>query len=890
LDELEFSKGKNTLIFVIMDGFPRCIEEAIEAKGLKIYKVDLSKFKNLKENWMLTDENTIYLFHGSWNLEAIKYSNSQRDSLASIERPVVILGKKEEIEKIAGKAPDFWRFRSRTYDLREVPIHEVSIFVKEMIGNEDKIKKKIEENEFLLDLIKDEFHLSELYKNLSILYLMLYEEEKSEEFFGKFLKYLHSMDIPDYLNKGISEIYRIKGDIFLLRGEADKAKDYYLRSLDLVKDNIDALTNLGVAYDRLGKYEEAKKQFDRIIELFPNPYTYYNRGLINFKIGKCREAIRDFEEAISIDPRQEISETLSLLKSKLLELEIEEAVEQIKQEEAVEQIKQEEAVEQIKQEEAVEPKAELKGKAINPEIFRILDLSEIYAFLRNKSYLEAKHKLEDSSLRTYCVFGFHDILIKHYEDRGELDIDYLKIRLPLSDDEILNFGAMRVGETIKFRGIAIYEEDKGSLKIKNDYRVDLPPYNIGEIRKKIADLLSKKKIEKHLIDELREMKILINVEEGLEYSDIKKEEKEKGSCEALVFLKVSLPPAVIADRIEYFNKNGLNLLMEINEIRTIERIISNSGDYSDYDYILHIVVKNLEQLRQIVVEKIHETLTKKEMEVSTKTIFPAKIMSEGKYDALFETPVHGYGRQSALLEILRLLKSEFDEPFLIKKLDEEDIDEIVKFYESIKRRGYQKEPIALFIYGLASALLKIEKESVEEDLFQNCIHLFLGIIADFESCISENWDKWLDRVSEVGEENLKLLINTLYKKNKRELEVKELKRMPIGQRVQIIQMWNSNFFSNEGFNKLRNFAKKLGSGEKEKILNSIGKLERLKPEERTIMFDRKDLLKEFQRNNGPEIRNWFAHFGTYIGDFKLKSKDDVRKILKVAKICLDFLD
>lgn len=938
LDELEFAKGKNTLIFVIMDGSPRCIEDKIEAKDFIIHKVNessnggyLSKLETLKEDWMFTDENAIYLFYGvNEKSGAIKYLNSQRDLLANIKRPIVIIGNEVEIKGISEIAPDFWRFRSRTHDLRDEPMYEASILVTDMIGNEDKIKKKIEENGFLIDKITNNFHLSELCKNQSIFYRMLDEEEKSEDFFKKFFEmYLFSIDIGlendlkngiiseslkkrfkikgfsvsdnitiikerkdewgitdgenfiirkedkklnVYLrrdNKGASEICRMIGDVYLLKGKMNKAINYYLDSLDYL-ENVEGLNNLGVAYYKLEKYEEAKVQFDRLIELFTYiPYVYYSRGLTNFNIGRCAEASRDFEKALELEDKVGIKKKITL---------------EVKREKI--KLKEEKEV-------GVKEVTELIGKAINPVIFQYLDLSEIYAFFKVKRYFDAKRKLGESSIRAYAVFGFHDILVKHYENRGKLDIDYLKIRLPFSDDEMPNFGAMQIGETIKFRGIAIYGKDNGSLKLEDDYIIDLLQSSIESVRKKIATFMSKKKIERHLIDELTEKKILIEVDEGLEYSDVKKEEKEEGVFEALVFLKVSTPAAVIADKIQYFNKNALNILMKIKEIRTIEHIISNSGDYSDYDYILHLVIKNLEQLREIIFERIHKLLTKKEMEVSTKVILPAEMISEGKDDALFETAIPEYARQSALIEILSLLKSEFSEPFLIKKLDKDDIEEIIGFYESIKRRGYQKTLATPFIYGIASALLKIEKEeSIAEGLFQDCTRLFLTIFADFERYISENWNKWVDRASKViSEMDLKVLINALYKKSNRDLKVKDLKKIAMGQRVQIIRMWNSNFFNDESVNKFRKFVEgKLESDEKEKILNLIGKLERLKPEERTIMFYKKDLLREFQRNNGPEIRNWFAHFGSYVGDFKLESKNDIRKMLKVAKICLDFLD
>jgi|GEM_PF-6268141 len=862
LEGLEFAKGGNTLIFVIMDGSPHCIEREIEAKGLKIHKIDesseeryLSKLEIFKKEWMFTDENVICLLHGlnqGNKFKIIKYLNAQRDSLAEIKRPIVILGNEEEIRGIAEIAPDLWRFRSRTYDLREELRYEVPLFIKEMIESEDKIKRKIEENKFLLGEIRDEFHLSELYKNLSILYLMLDEEEKSKEFFDK-------LRLSD---EEISEIYKIKGDIYLLKGKIDEAINYYEFSLDFFKNNIEAINNLGVAYDKIKEYGKVEEQFNRLIELCTSyPYSYYNRGLVNFKLGECEKAIMDFENAIPIVKRElekEEREREVELRGNAINLEIP------------------------------------RGKAINPEIFAYLNLREVYALFGVKDYFKVKKKLKDSSMKAYAIFGFWDILVKHYENVGDFDIGYLKLRLPCSDDKVLNFGAMSIGRVIKFRGKERYEEYKGSLRLKDKYKIHRPAHEI-EVRGKIATLLSKKKIQRDYIDKLTKQKILIDVDEGLEYSDIMDDEKKKMSFEAIVLLRVSsIPPSVIVNNIQYFNMNVLKSLMEIKEIRTIEQILSGEGYVSGYNYILHVVVKSLEQLREIVVEKIHRSSKEKGIIVSTNVILPAETISEGKYEVLYETVIFDYAMQKDLEEILDLLKSEFFEPFLIKKLDEEDIEEIIKFYVTMKRGVYQKNLATPFIYGIASALLKIEKGgNVAEEIYEKCMHLFLRIFSDFEKDIAENFGEWLDRVSKKikdEKEGLKILIHTLYKYKKRDLKIEDLEKMTVGQRVQIIQMWNSDFYNAENMNKFKMFVeKKLENDEKKKILNLIEEIRGLKPEERTIMFDKKDLFKEFQSNNGPEIRNWFAHFGSYMGDFKLKGKEDVRKILKVAKICLDFI-
>lgn len=63
-------------------------------------------------------------------------------------------------------------------------------------------------------------------------------------------------------------------------------------------------TNRGVAYSKLGNYQQAIKDYDRAIELNPSwAEAYNNRGVGYVGLGDYPKAIRDYNRAIELDPK-----------------------------------------------------------------------------------------------------------------------------------------------------------------------------------------------------------------------------------------------------------------------------------------------------------------------------------------------------------------------------------------------------------------------------------------------------------------------------------------------------------------------------------------------------------------------------------------------------------
>ena len=91
-----------------------------------------------------------------------------------------------------------------------------------------------------------------------------------------------------------------------------KAIVHLTRAVNVHKDYVNGYLNLGVAYYKLKDYDNARKQWDKVADLYPNnPFLkrnyavlatiYYNKGME--KGGKePLEAIKYLEQAVQLDP------------------------------------------------------------------------------------------------------------------------------------------------------------------------------------------------------------------------------------------------------------------------------------------------------------------------------------------------------------------------------------------------------------------------------------------------------------------------------------------------------------------------------------------------------------------------------------------------------------
>ena len=92
------------------------------------------------------------------------------------------------------------------------------------------------------------------------------------------------------------------GVIAAQQGELELAIALITKALDIKPDE-GAFNNRGLALHQLGQYENALKDFDSAISLNPkNPQSHYNRGNALQEVKQYEAALRSYDQAIALDP------------------------------------------------------------------------------------------------------------------------------------------------------------------------------------------------------------------------------------------------------------------------------------------------------------------------------------------------------------------------------------------------------------------------------------------------------------------------------------------------------------------------------------------------------------------------------------------------------------
>ena len=315
LNELQLAKGKNCLIFAIAANSEEFVEQ-VESCDLQVNEIHLKGNINLLEvlsNWEKTSGDVVYFVEGVCNQFPwiLGYLNLHRDLFYEIKRPVVIFGSEYEMTEITRYAPDLWRFRSRTYDFTEnmemwadfLPISSESVAAEEHVHyelpifedeGEYEIRARIKVDMYLLEIIKEDYKMAELYMSLAISYLKLQDFESGKVYFGK------ALDIRKRLNDdiGISIGYKRFGDFYAFKKEYNEAIGYYREAIRAYPDYVAAHTNLGVLLYDLRRYDEAEKEYREAIRIYPNDEgAHVNLGYLFLRTERPENAKKELEIA-----------------------------------------------------------------------------------------------------------------------------------------------------------------------------------------------------------------------------------------------------------------------------------------------------------------------------------------------------------------------------------------------------------------------------------------------------------------------------------------------------------------------------------------------------------------------------------------------------------------
>src|SRR5262245_52212371 len=91
----------------------------------------------------------------------------------------------------------------------------------------------------------------------------------------------------------------------LRKKQPQEALNHLNKAIDKDQDHIAALSLRASILEKLGKHMEATRDYRRIVELIANRHQV--AGAENFKAGKIKESIDDFDKYIELQPQAKIS-------------------------------------------------------------------------------------------------------------------------------------------------------------------------------------------------------------------------------------------------------------------------------------------------------------------------------------------------------------------------------------------------------------------------------------------------------------------------------------------------------------------------------------------------------------------------------------------------------
>ena len=94
-----------------------------------------------------------------------------------------------------------------------------------------------------------------------------------------------------------------RGNLYLNKGEFDRAVADYSQAIRLGHDHVDVFSNRAVAYENKGEFDRAIADYDQAIRRDPdNAPIFSNRGIAYQNKGDFDRAIADYSQAIQLDP------------------------------------------------------------------------------------------------------------------------------------------------------------------------------------------------------------------------------------------------------------------------------------------------------------------------------------------------------------------------------------------------------------------------------------------------------------------------------------------------------------------------------------------------------------------------------------------------------------
>jgi hypothetical protein len=441
---------------------------------------------------------------------------------------------------------------------------------------------------------------------------------------------------------------------------------------------------------------------------------------------------------------------------------------------------------------------------VNPNILiSEIGLHRTYALCVMNNYYPFRTNIKSHyvPITIHGIFGGYDVLVQaHEESWGFFDMrlqyylgsDYDGLKAKQEPDHY------EVTHVIKHRKRLLMKVGQNGFESNNSYH-GLSNF-LQENLKNLRNIMLRRPIDNNVKKELLEHNVIYPVASS---SDITPEEKSNGQEEFLVF--VTLPGNDTDKRIivPTFQNNVLIPLMNDERVRTLEFCAEGGSDgaqgFTGY-YLLHVVGR-LDDLRDIIIDRIHQPLKGAGIQLRTRVIPNAESISSETYEALNETIV-GKQRQQSVLRIVKAFITRPD-PFKIKTLPISQIDSILAFfgnYENLLEklaspldkthtdlRKTMESDMYDFIYCICTAFTSSDK--MTHDWQENFAVLCAPVYRNLADNIERILGKAIKQIQDVCvADNLNLYYTKL---TKYQIELNK-PNLSLGDLVQIVSTWNSH--------------------------------------------------------------------------------------------------
>jgi arylsulfatase A-like enzyme/Flp pilus assembly protein TadD len=133
------------------------------------------------------------------------------------------------------------------------------------------------------------------YDNRGTCYLGKENYKQALRDFDKVLKLTRALE----LNPKRGEAYNNRGLAYIKVGEYDKAIRDLDRAIEMIPGDSTIYNNRGLAYLRKNDYDRAIRDFDKVLKLDPDNANHKNIGYAMERLGRIREAISHYRQALS---------------------------------------------------------------------------------------------------------------------------------------------------------------------------------------------------------------------------------------------------------------------------------------------------------------------------------------------------------------------------------------------------------------------------------------------------------------------------------------------------------------------------------------------------------------------------------------------------------------